>query len=648
VEFRILGPVEALEDGRALPIGGPRQRALLALLLLNAKEVVSSERLIDELWSAEQPKDPQTALQNQVSRLRKALDGRIVSRSHGYLIRVQPGELDLERFRTLIAESEEAEAKERSQKLRQALALWHGRPLANVVHEPFADLEAARLEEMRLAALEDRIDADLELGRHSDLVGELHALVGEHALRERLRGQLMLALYRSGRQAEALEAFREGRRLLVDELGLEPSVELKDLEAAILRHDAGLIVPRARRVVRSAGQARRRSWRRGAVAATLAALALLVPTLVLALMDDEESPKLAPAADTTPADAPKPAERLARTKTVGRRAPPERIGRTSVSAPRAVTRPNAAALARAGSRPREGPRSRATTSPRGRAISAPPPVSPSQSSAATRQKANTSARGNTPAKPTSTRKADSAATPRKAHSAVESERPAAATTTVRTTTTPSKPPRTPATPPAAAGSPRRITDDFSDSQIDPQTWHLLITGTEVDAAERNGRFEVTIGPNAVAGGAYNVIDAHLGTQCRFPGDFDARVDYHLARWPPANGVNVGLAAFFADARVVRESKSAGDFYESWIPPRFIQASRAAGTHGALRLARENGTVATYYQAGDGWVKLDSAPATGTAVIGPSAMSSNDRFGHTQVEVAFDNFVVEGNAADCPG
>jgi hypothetical protein len=199
-----------------------------------------------------------------------------------------------------------------------------------------------------------------------------------------------------------------------------------------------------------------------------------------------------------------------------------------------------------------------------------------------------------------------------------------------------------------AGSPRRITDDFSDGQIDPQTWHLLITGTEVDAGERNGRFEVTIGPNAVAGGAYNVIDGHLGTQCRFPGDFDARVDYHLVRWPPANGVNVGLAAFFADARVVRDSKSAGDFYESWIPPRFIQASRAAGTHGALRLARVNGTVATYYQAGDGWVKLDSAPATGTAVIGPSAMATNDRFGHTQVEVAFDNFVVEGNAVECPG
>lgn len=168
------------------------------------------------------------------------------------------------------------------------------------------------------------------------------------------------------------------------------------------------------------------------------------------------------------------------------------------------------------------------------------------------------------------------------------------------------------------------------------------------ADERNGRFEVTIGANAVAGGAYNVIDGHLGTQCRFPGDFDAQVEYELVRWPFANGVNVGLAAFFANARVLRQSGPTGDFYESWITPRFNQAGTATGTNGALRLARVNGTITTYYRAGDGrWVKLDSAPAAGTAVIGPSAQSTNDRFGHTQVEVAFDNFVVEGDAINCP-
>jgi hypothetical protein len=202
--------------------------------------------------------------------------------------------------------------------------------------------------------------------------------------------------------------------------------------------------------------------------------------------------------------------------------------------------------------------------------------------------------------------------------------------------------------PPAPGQPRRITDDFGDGRIDPRTWHLLVTGTEVNANERNGRFEVSIGPNAVAGGAYNVIDGHLGTHCRFAGDFDARVEYELLRWPPANGVNVGLAAFFANARVLRESEPAGDFYESWIPPRFHQATAATGTNGAFRLARVGGAVTAYYRAGDGrWVTIDSARATGIAVIGPSATSTNEAFGHTQVEVAFDNFVVEGNAINCP-
>jgi hypothetical protein len=176
---------------------------------------------------------------------------------------------------------------------------------------------------------------------------------------------------------------------------------------------------------------------------------------------------------------------------------------------------------------------------------------------------------------------------------------------------------------------------------------LIVTGTHVDADERNGRFEVTIGADAVAGGTYNVIDGHLGTQCRFPGDFDARIEYELVQWPSANGVQVALAAFFANARVQRENGLSGDFHSSSIPPRFQTAETTTGATGALRLARIDGMVTTYFQNRDGaWVKIGSGQAAGEAVIGPSAQSTNDRFADKQVQVAFDNFVVEGNA-NCP-
>ena len=242
VEFRILGPLEVLDGARLLPLTGARQRALLAVLLLHANEVVSSDRLIDELWGEEPPAAGSTALRVRVSQLRKAL-GRedvLVTRAPGYFVRVGPGELDLHRFERLLEEADGAEPTAAAERLREALALWRGEPLADVSYEPFAQAAIARLVELRLVALERRIEADLVLGRHAELVGELQALVREHPLQERLRRQLMLALYRSGRQADALDCYQDARRTLVDELGIDPSPALRELEQAILRQDSSL------------------------------------------------------------------------------------------------------------------------------------------------------------------------------------------------------------------------------------------------------------------------------------------------------------------------------------------------------------------------------------------------------------------------
>jgi DNA-binding SARP family transcriptional activator len=242
MEFRILGPLEVADDGRLLALGGTKQRALLALLLLRANEVVSRDRLIDELWGGSPPDSGKTALQVHVSQLRKVL-GRdlILTQPPGYLIRVGDGELDLHRFEQLVGAARTEEPVQAARLLREGLALWRGAALADL-GDSFAPAERA-LEEQRLAALEQRIDADLALGRQAELIPELEGLVREESLRERLRGQLMLALYRCGRQADALEVYRSGRRLLDEDLGLEPDEELQRLEKAILNHDPSLESP---------------------------------------------------------------------------------------------------------------------------------------------------------------------------------------------------------------------------------------------------------------------------------------------------------------------------------------------------------------------------------------------------------------------
>jgi DNA-binding SARP family transcriptional activator len=249
LEFRILGPLEVQRDGALVSVGGPRQRALLALLLCNANRVVSRDGLIDELFVDQLGRSHERMLRVQVYRLRKALadsegEPRLIARSPGYLLRVGAGELDLERFEALSGDGraalERGDAVRAARLLRKAEGLWRGRPLADLEFEPFARLEIQRLEELRLLTVEDRIEAELALGRHADLCAELAALTSEYPLRERLRGQLMLALYRSERRADALAVYRQTSEMLRDELGLDPSRTLRELERSILNQDASL------------------------------------------------------------------------------------------------------------------------------------------------------------------------------------------------------------------------------------------------------------------------------------------------------------------------------------------------------------------------------------------------------------------------
>ncbi len=243
MEFKVLGPLEVVDEGRPIELGAPRQRALLAFLLLHANEVVSTDRLAEALWPGGIPRTAVKAIQVYVSALRKALgDARDVleTRGPGYVLRVAPGELDLHEFERLLATAEGEDPGPRVATLREALALWRSAPLADFEYESFVQQEAARLGELRQVALEGRIEAELELGGGSALIGELQALVALRPMQERPRALLMRALYRAGRQSEALDVYREGKRLLDEELGLEPGPELRELELAILRQDSAL------------------------------------------------------------------------------------------------------------------------------------------------------------------------------------------------------------------------------------------------------------------------------------------------------------------------------------------------------------------------------------------------------------------------
>jgi DNA-binding SARP family transcriptional activator len=246
-KFRILGPLELENADGPVVLGGQKQRALLGLLLIHAGEVVSTDRLVDQLWGEHPPRTASTSLQNFVSGLRKLLPpGALETKPPGYVLRPADGELDLARFERLVEEAKrQAEPDRRAALLREALALWRGPPLADLAFETFAQDEIRRLDELRLEALDERLDADLQRGLGGELVAELERLVAASPLRERLRGMLMLALYRAGRQAEALQAYLDARQALVEELGIEPSPQLQRLYRSLLRQESELEPARA-------------------------------------------------------------------------------------------------------------------------------------------------------------------------------------------------------------------------------------------------------------------------------------------------------------------------------------------------------------------------------------------------------------------
>jgi len=283
MEFRILGSLQVLDDGHDVSVAGGKSRALLAIFLVHANHAVSEDVLIDALWGETASAKAADNLHVLVSRLRRVLGSdRVVRDGGGYLLRVEDDELDVDAFEQLRAEGRQ----------RQALDVWRGPPLADFTYEPWAQNEIRRLEELRLLVLAERIEAELASGRHSELVGELHGLVAEHPLREGLRRQLILALYRSGRQAEALDAYRDAKRMLDEELGLEPSPVLRALEGAVLRQDPELDAPR-----RVHATVFERSRRRGfVIAAVAAALAFGGAAAAVALVDRGEGARRASAA----------------------------------------------------------------------------------------------------------------------------------------------------------------------------------------------------------------------------------------------------------------------------------------------------------------------------------------------------------------
>src|SRR3954470_11412279 len=311
MDFRILGALEVFHGGRAVAVGGSRQRMLLAVLLLHPNESLGTDRLIDELWGERPPTTAAKTVQVHISRLRKALSEcsangsgeLIVTGGGGYRLRIDPESVDAHRFERLLAEGRTAlaagRADEAAAALEGSLSLWRGQALAEFAYERFAEIESGRLNDLRLAATEELVDAKLALGRHSEVVEELETLVAANPYRERLWGQLMLAFYRSDRQADALQAYQDARRALVEELGIEPGEHLREGESAILRQDPGLVI-RGAGGARAAGappiaSPRRRTGRRSVAAAAVLAVAT-AGALALALRGGSGQPS-APALD---------------------------------------------------------------------------------------------------------------------------------------------------------------------------------------------------------------------------------------------------------------------------------------------------------------------------------------------------------------
>lgn len=583
MDFSILGPVEANEDGQPIPLGGPRQRALLARLLVDANRVVSADRLAVDLWNTP-PQDAHGALQNQVSRLRKVLGDRLATKAPGYLIRVEPGELDLDGFRSLVAEAGAAvDPRERSSLLRKADALFVGQALADV-DAPFAEAERAALEELRLAACEGRVDADLERGRHAELVPELGTLVRAHPLRERLRGQLILALYRCGRQADALEAYRAAKRMLDEDLGLEPSPALRELERAILTHDESLAAtavveddPRSNEPSPPEPNrpASRRTW--AIIAGICASLGLAAASVVLVLATRPHSsaqrtpePSAAPPVHhvTKPAVHKVPHHAVVAKRTVRKSKPTTVVVRQQVVT-ETVSTPAAA--------PPHPSTAKRTTKPEHR-----------------------------------------------------SARPAP-------TTTRDTPPVQTMSDDFSESSPNyslwNVGGDGAGTTWALQNGELVFT---IPASAQTGGQYNQVGP--VWGSMcrfYGNFDARIDYQLLdWPRASGAILG--LAAWIFSGSDWSGMS------RISGVSEN----YAGNIDHGFDSVN-TTDTAGTLRIARLNGVETTYYRAGEAWVKLHSARNPGETQLGLQLFATARDWQHVDVSVALDNFTVTARDVACP-
>jgi DNA-binding SARP family transcriptional activator len=582
MEFRILGPLQVLDGDRPIEIAGSKRRAVLALLLLHANEVVRTERLVDDLWGEQAPRNASAALHNHVSRLRKALGPDVLGRREwGYVLRADVESIDLHRFERLLAEAEPLPAVDRSAKLAHALKLWRGPALADIANEPGLQSEIARLDELRLTTQERRIDADLEAGRNSELVGEIEALIAAHPLREHLRWQLILALYRAGRQAEALEIYRETRRVLSEELGLEPSPELRELEKAILRQDP-TIAPVAQ-TPRAAEPVRRK---RRALLFALAALGLIGLGLgaAFAFADFGRShatvrgmpvglttsvPSITVTTTTTTPSTTTPTHH---------RSPSRRhVSRSSHLSPRAVRR--------------------------SAVVAAVVPAAAAVNATSTKSSATT-------------------------------------------TTSPRRP----------TSKPRIVTisDNFDGNQIDGTIWYQIYQGSGWTLSEHSGHLEFAFPTGTAPGGQYDNYGGHVGTLCKFPGNFDARVDFSLPQWPPTNGVSVNLWAFYGPnnsgwAGVWRSSSAQwGEQYGGAVASNPGGGVSLDDVSGTVRMRRHNGLLSELFLHNGKWIRLASGYTTATLVITVGASSAqNPPARSDRVVVDFNNFTVTASNPICP-
>jgi DNA-binding SARP family transcriptional activator len=602
VEFRILGPLEVLDGDRPVEIAGSKRRAVLALLLLHANEVVRTEKLIDELWSEQPPRNASGALHNHVSRLRKALGPEVLARREwGYVLRADEESIDLRRFERLLAMAEPLPARERSGKLAEALQLWRGPALADLATEPGLETEIARLDELRLTTMERRIDADLEAGRNAALVGEIEALIAAHPLREHLRWQLILALYRAGRQAEALEVYRETRRVLTEELGLEPSPELRELEKAILRQDPAIAAAATVLSAASVEQSRhstRRAAMLGLLGLGLLGLGVAIPYVLIGHKGARPSVRVASAAVSAVVST----------------------AATTQSSQHATSAPPHVHVAKQTLRPRQSSRHVIRQSKRASVHHLATPA--------------TAAIAPGPAKATGV----------------------SATTTTRTHTQRSK--STPVTRPSRATATKRrivtISDDFAGNQIDGTIWYQVHQGSGWTLSQNNGHLELVFPPGTGPGPPWNNYGGHVGTRCQFPGNFDARVDFTLVQWPAANGINAGVQAFFEpnnyDWAGAFRWNAYGEQYGG-VEGRNSSGGSAAldDTTGTLRLVRRNGLITSYFLHKGRWLSLGSGFNRSPMVItvGAASTTTSPPVRPNQVAVDFDNFTVTAANPICP-